>query len=377
MYFSKNDIGEIIDSLDVYSNDGCHLGVRNRKEVHDLGLLHYSIHCWVFGTFAGSCYVAFQKRKKTKRLFPSKYDVAAAGHYVSGEYGRDGLRELVEELGLPLSAYDICYYETRECKFCDSIIKNNEKCNVYLCNLLDSLCSISFKQEEIDDIIIGDVRSFLRLFTDDVCEISVHSLRNSNDIIVYKDDFIVSYLPYFTETLLTIMKRYSSAISLGKGAIKKKNYTFVMLKPDAIERNLVPQIIKLLNQKGYTIELFDIRIPTDDEIYSHYSEKILEEGEIYKVKASKYFHNKYVVPMVLSNESETIIQDVRELVGFKDPYFADKSSIRGRWGIDTMALSEKEIRSCENLIHASDSKSSFLKETMLWFKRDIAEQFVL
>lgn len=376
MEANEVDIGELIDYLDVYSIDGCHTGVRNRKEVHDLGLLHYSIHCWVFGLFNGSLSVAFQKRKQTKRLFPSKYDVAAAGHYISGEYGRAGLRELVEELGLPQVDYDIFYYGTRDCKYCDDSINNNEKCNVYFCNLFDSLDKIQFRKEEIDDIIIGDVNGFLRLFAGDDYEITVYSLLKRSSITVNKDDFIVSYMSYFVESLRAIMSRYLSAGFLHSDR-NNKEYTFVMLKPDAIERNLVDQIVRFFTTKGYSIELFDILTPTDDAVFLHYSEKIAEEGKLYKIKATKYFHNKLVVPMVLSSGSKTIIQDVRKLVGFRDPVFADKSSIRGKWGIDSMELSESQIRCCENLIHASDSDSSFIKETMLWFKRDVAEIFLM
>ena len=106
------------------------------------------------------------------------------------------------------------------------------------------------------------------------------------------------------------------------------------------------------------------------------AEKIAEEGDIYKTKAYKYFHGNYVVPIVIAHSSCNIITEVRKLVGYKDPKFAEKESIRGRWGIDSMEESEREVRCCENLIHACDSYDSFKRELMTWFKRKDVEKFL-
>lgn len=370
MLTMNEDLSEVKDFIDVYSIEGEYLGVKNRSLVHDEGLLHYAIHCWVFGYFNGRLAVVFQKRKATKRLFPDKYDVAAAGHYLAGEYGRDGLRELTEELGVPINNYDICYHETINCQHYDNSIANNELCNVYFCKLNCKLTDLKFDPQEIEDLIFVDIKDGLSLLMAKTKEILVYSLNQKANIKVTIEDFIDEYKSYFIDTLSIISEKPDIC-----DLQKNKKYTFVMLKPDAIKRNLVPDIISFLKMKGYSIELFNVKIAADDTVYLHYKDKIIEEGDIYKTKAYAYFHNNYVVPMVISHNSDDIIQYTRKLVGFKDPQFAEKDSIRGKWGIDSMQCSEKEIRCCENLIHASDSIKAFKRECLIWFKRTDVERF--
>lgn len=370
MHAMNKDLSEMKDFIDTYSKEGEYLGVKNRSLVHDKGLLHYAIHCWVFGYYYGRLTVVFQKRKANKRLFPDKYDVAAAGHYLAGEYGRDGLRELTEELGLPIDNYDICYYETINCQHYDNSISNNELCNVYFCKLNSKLEDLIFDSQEIEDLIFADAKDCLSLLMSGTKEIWVYSMNHNDNIKVTDNDFIDEYKSYFIDMLHEILEKpYTCAFP------KDKKYTFVMLKPDAIKRNLVTNIISFLKNKGFTIELFDVKLATDDTVYLHYKDKIIEEGEIYKTKAYAYFHNSYVVPMVISHNADDIVQYTRQLVGFKDPQFAEKDSIRGKWGIDSMQCSEKEIRCCENLIHASDSIKAFKRECLIWFRRTEVEKF--
>lgn len=151
---------------------------------------------------------------------------------------------------------------------------------------------------------------------------------------------------------------------------KEKYYTFIMLKPDAIKRNLTKDIIKVFKDNAYNIETFDYTKAVDEKIFDHYSEKFEEEGPGFKNKALATYHNEYVIPIILSNNSKNIIQEVREIVGFKDPILAKKDSIRGRWANDSMEISEKENRCCNNLIHASDSIEAFYKEINIWFDRE-------
>ena len=370
------DLSEIKDSLDIYSSDGTCLGISNREIVHDNGFLHYSIHCWVWTIIKNDLYVAFQKRKQTKRLFPSKFDVAAAGHYICGEYGRDGLRELVEELGLPLSDYEISYIATENCNYKDESINNNEKCNIYSCLLNSPYQNIAFDSSEIEDIVFGKADGFLSLFSNDINALNVYSLKEKQEIFVELNDFISQYITYYSKYLNILRNRFES-LHQEMSITEKKYYTFIMLKPDAVDRNLVDSIIDFFVTKGFTIELFDIVLAQDDMVFAHYRDKIIEEGEIYKTKAIKYFHGKFVVPIIISNNNNNIIAQVRELIGFKDPQFADKNTVRGCWGIDSMKKSEEEIRCCENLIHASDSYASFKRESMIWFKRILAEKYLM
>lgn len=367
---NNKDSSEVNDVIDIYSSCGNFLGTRKRNVAHDLGLWHYAIHCWVYYIKDNKTYLIFQKRNSNKRLFPGKFDVSAAGHYLCGEYGKDGLRELSEELNLPLSKYDIRYLKTTQCLYSSQSIINKEFCNIYLCRLKEDVDLLCFNKSEIDDMVIVDASLCLSLLQGQEKCVFAYSFKKKSEITLSKNDFILEYTDYFIDVISSIKERDDYINNT-------KKYTFVMLKPDTIKRDLTVNIVSQLKSKGFSIELFDVRQVVDEQIYNHYAEKILEEGEIYKTKAYKYFHGERVVPMILSHERDDIIEFTRSVVGYKDPTQADKNSIRGMWGIDSMELSEQEVRCCENLIHASDSYASFVREIMLWFKRKDVERFVL
>lgn len=155
-----------------------------------------------------------------------------------------------------------------------------------------------------------------------------------------------------------------------------KYYTFIMLKPDAIRRGLIANIINSFRIAGYEIELFDYQIATSTKIHQHYSEKIEIEGESFKLKSTKTFDGKPVIPIIISNNDKNIIENVRKFIGVTDPSKADKDTIRGRWAMDSMNISEKEGRCCENLIHGSDSVDSYLKEINIWFDSELLATFL-
>ena len=149
-----------------------------------------------------------------------------------------------------------------------------------------------------------------------------------------------------------------------------KHLTFVMIKPDAIRRGIVSEIIRILAEHDLSIELFDFRYASTDLIHLHYAKKIKAEGDSFREKSTNTFHNKPVIPMILSNQNPSIIDEVRRIIGSTDPRYAKKSTIRGKLGIDSMERSEAEMRCCENLIHASDSVEAFSEEINIWFKPD-------
>lgn len=148
------------------------------------------------------------------------------------------------------------------------------------------------------------------------------------------------------------------------------HYSFVMLKPDALERQLVLTIIERLKAKDITIEILDYRIVSEDLIFKHYSHVIAEVGDVFKEMAINSFVGKYVIPMIISSNDENIISIVRETIGATDPSRAAIGTIRGDLGNDSKEQANSEGRCCANLIHASDSYESYLSEVKLWFDRE-------
>lgn len=145
--------------------------------------------------------------------------------------------------------------------------------------------------------------------------------------------------------------------------------TFVMLKPDAIERQLCYDIMDYFWKSGITIDCFDVQKATEEKIRLHYAEVIAKYGEKFAGQMIDMFLNKTVVPIVLKG-SDDIIGRVREIVGKTEPAKADKGTIRGDFGLgDSYAIAVSEGRVVRNLIHASDSVEAVRREISIWLPK--------
>lgn len=85
--------------VDYYDENMTWKGQVMKSEAHKRGLWHCSIHCWIVRSYLGGS-ILLQKRAADKDLFPNMLDISAAGHYQAGEDPEDGVREILEELGL-------------------------------------------------------------------------------------------------------------------------------------------------------------------------------------------------------------------------------------------------------------------------------------
>lgn len=153
-------------------------------------------------------------------------------------------------------------------------------------------------------------------------------------------------------------------------------YSFVMLKPDCLERQLTCKIIERLHANIITIEIFDYRLVNEDIIFKHYSNKIDEIGEIFKEMTKNAFVGKYVIPMIVSSNDINIISAIRKIIGTTDPSKADSGTIRRDFGEDSFEKSMQEVRCCANLIHASDCYESYLFESKLWFDEKMIQKYI-
>jgi nucleoside-diphosphate kinase len=152
-------------------------------------------------------------------------------------------------------------------------------------------------------------------------------------------------------------------------------YSFVMLKPDALERALCVPILERLKAAGVEIEMADCRRVDTKLLFAHYEEAIARMGGDAARQFADYFTNRWVMPMVVKGESETLIEDIRKVVGATNPAAAEKGTIRGDFGIDSYEKCGIEDRACENLIHASDSPESVRREIGLWFGQAYTEKY--
>ncbi|MFF4446965.1 nucleoside-diphosphate kinase [Streptomyces sp. NPDC001502] len=129
--------------------------------------------------------------------------------------------------------------------------------------------------------------------------------------------------------------------------------TLVLLKPDAVRRGLVGEIIGRIERKaGWTIPALELRTLDQETLEAHYGE---HKGKPFYEPLMGFMASGPIVALVV--EGERVIEGVRQLAGPTDPIAAAPGSIRGDFGAITR----------ENLIHASDSEESAERELKLFF----------
>ncbi|MER5807187.1 nucleoside-diphosphate kinase [Streptomyces sp. NPDC002033] len=129
--------------------------------------------------------------------------------------------------------------------------------------------------------------------------------------------------------------------------------TLVLLKPDAVRRGLIGEIIGRIERKaGWTIPALELRTLDRSILEQHYAEHV---GRPFYEPLMGFMSSGPVVALVV--EGERVIEGVRQLTGPTDPIAAAPGSIRGDFGSITR----------ENLVHASDSEESAERELKLFF----------
>lgn len=154
-----------------------------------------------------------------------------------------------------------------------------------------------------------------------------------------------------------------------------KQYTFMMLKPDAFIGNNQDKIMKMLEEHQLHIESFQM-VKVDMNVMKilleHYHQVIDEKGKEFNFPGrlfnTFYFDGPhYVMPMKVSySGKEDIIAYSRQLVGKTNPQDASPETIRGTFSKDSYQLSNQQYRLVNNVIHASDSHESVKRELEIW-----------
>jgi nucleoside-diphosphate kinase len=132
------------------------------------------------------------------------------------------------------------------------------------------------------------------------------------------------------------------------------NRTFVMAKPDAVERGLIGEIVGRLERKGLKVVAADMREVGDDLAAKHYAE---HEGKPFYGELISFVTRSPVFAMVIEGPADNTFSLVRMLVGATKVDDALPGTIRGDFATTTT----------ENLVHASDGHDSAAREIALWF----------
>ncbi len=129
--------------------------------------------------------------------------------------------------------------------------------------------------------------------------------------------------------------------------------TFVICKPDAVERGLSGEIVARLERKGLRLAAAELRVIDDQTARTHYGE---HEGKPFFDDLVSFITRSAAMLLVVEGPEDTW-QVVRTLMGATNPREAAPGTIRGDLG--TLLT--------ENLVHGSDSATSAEREIALFF----------
>jgi len=128
--------------------------------------------------------------------------------------------------------------------------------------------------------------------------------------------------------------------------------TLVLIKPDAVARGLVGEVIARFERKGLTLSALVLRTMDVEMADRHYAEHL--EKAFYPPLRDFMTSGPLLAGIFSGDEAVDV---VRALVGATDGRKAAAGTIRG-----DLSLSNRE-----NLVHASDSADSAKREIALWF----------
>jgi nucleoside-diphosphate kinase len=128
--------------------------------------------------------------------------------------------------------------------------------------------------------------------------------------------------------------------------------TLIVIKPDGFKRNLTGKILTRLEDKGFKIKdlkLFNFTTVKAEEFYSSH------KGKPFFDELVSFISSGTVVACIL--EGNNAINTVRIMIGSTNSFEAAAGTIRGDFGLGLT----------DNVIHASDSSESFIKESQVIF----------
>ena len=131
--------------------------------------------------------------------------------------------------------------------------------------------------------------------------------------------------------------------------------TFVLIKPNAVQRELVGEIISRFEHKGLRIDAMKMLEMSHELALEHYAE---HRGKPFFEGLIEFITGGPVIAMVLSGPDA--IEAVRYVVGDTNPQKAQPGTIRGEFAITVQ----------KNIVHASDSTETAVREIRRFFDPD-------
>lgn len=130
------------------------------------------------------------------------------------------------------------------------------------------------------------------------------------------------------------------------------NKTLLLLKPDALQKRVVGEIISMIEKAGFNILNIRMKKWTKSEAEKFYA---VHKGKEFFEGLIEFMTSGPVIGILL--EKDNAIEELRNLVGATDPAKAEPGTIRNKYGTNVRV----------NAVHASDSPSSFEYEVKCFF----------
>lgn len=131
--------------------------------------------------------------------------------------------------------------------------------------------------------------------------------------------------------------------------------TFVMVKPDGVQRNLVGEIISRFEKKGFKLVAMKLMQLDEAKAREHYAEHVEKP---FFPGLLEYITSGPVVAMVW--EGRGVVEEARKMMGKTKPAEAAPGTIRGDYGIEVE----------RNVIHGADAVASAQREMKIYFQED-------
>jgi len=134
--------------------------------------------------------------------------------------------------------------------------------------------------------------------------------------------------------------------------------TFIMIKPDGVQRGLVGEIIKRFESRGFFLRALKMQLITKSFAEEHY--KDLADKPFFPALI-EYITSGVVVASVW--EGKDAVKQCRKMLGTTNPLDSAPGTIRGDFSLITG----------RNIIHGSDAVESAKNEIALWFPDGVCE----
>jgi nucleoside-diphosphate kinase len=173
----------------------------------------------------------------------------------------------------------------------------------------------------------------------------------------------------------------------------KKERTFVIIKPDGVQRGLIGEITHRIERTGLKLigmkftfadkELFWKHYDKDDAWFESKGQNTIENRKANNlpIEKSAIEYGKDIIRALISFmtagpivmmawEGNKAVGIVKKIVGGTEPLTSDVGTIRGDLTVDSYELSNIDGRAVRNLVHCSDKPEEAEKELKLWFKEE-------